>query len=154
MTILALRGRANCGKTTTLRYLLDIFKANGAEVICEESLDKKGSDCRAKLIFCGKAIFLTTRGDNGDNLEEDYLSSNGCDLFICAARENGDTPKFVWAKGDPWIMERKWKLPHSDKAEAKTMLNAIDETERDFINKAQAEHLFRAARSIITEGSK
>jgi hypothetical protein len=86
-TIIALRGRGNSGKSTTIRLLYDLLLQNGYQII-RSNFNVTGGDFIAVFSKNGKLIGVTSSGDSydlvHDRLEE--LVNDNCNICICACR--------------------------------------------------------------------
>ena len=98
MKCLVLYGKANVGKTTSLKLVIKKLLTKGA--IEAKGAYASGSnfsdDRRIILEYKGKVLGITTRGDTKVALEEDFAAfEEGLDLFICACRTKGETCDFI-----------------------------------------------------------
>ena len=102
MTVIALQGKSNTGKTTTLMFLYDKMIINGYRVL---RIKKSRKDFCCILEKDGKRIGLTTRGDSASDIIRDFdyiitenskiLPHKDIDKFICAVHTSGETVKCV-----------------------------------------------------------
>lgn len=86
-TIIALRGKGNSGKSTTIRILHDLILSNGYQQI-SSNFRGDGGDFTAIFSKKGKLIGVTSSGDTYD-LVHDHLQelvSSDCDICVCACR--------------------------------------------------------------------
>ncbi len=126
-TIIALRAKADSGKTTTIAYayriLADqhklIFRGNGRKEINGDILEIDG----VKVGFASK-------GDMDWLLEQEFtpLIEKGCMVIVCAARSAGNTNRFVEGFSDfdvVWIEK----------------VRRDSERERDIVNRRQANEI-------------
>ena len=91
-TIIALKGKANCGKTKTLTRVLAMLKNQRNAKIEEEK--KLGDFDSFAIIIIGKVkVGITTEGDPGGLLEIniDIFIKAGCQVIICACRTRQST---------------------------------------------------------------
>ena len=91
-TIIALKGKANCGKTKTLTRVLAMLKNQPNAKIEEEK--KLGDFDSFAIIIIGKVkVGITTEGDPGGLLEIniDIFIKAGCQVIICACRTRQST---------------------------------------------------------------
>lgn len=91
--IIAIRGKANVGKTTTIREFKSLLE--------EKKIQIKNLNYHLKVEvlftfdYCGKHIGVTSRGDGRKYLEEDFKTLGKCDIYICACRTKGSTIAFL-----------------------------------------------------------
>lgn len=95
MNIIALRGAAGSGKTTTIRLLYKMLEANNYE-IDETSYreEKETGDFRAVFKINGKLIGIVSSGDNRAIVESNFrylIEKKNCTICICACRTFGRT---------------------------------------------------------------
>jgi GTPase SAR1 family protein len=85
--IIALRGKGNSGKTTTIRKLYKRFIDEEFEII-KTNFKEKGGDFIAIFKINGKLVGMTSSGDTydlvSDSLQEQV--DGNCELCICACR--------------------------------------------------------------------
>ena len=86
-TILALRGKANTGKSTTIRILHDLLIQYDFELI-NSNLANTDGDFIAVFKKNEKIIGLTSSGDLYDFVHDNLveLNDDGCEICICACR--------------------------------------------------------------------
>lgn len=86
-TIIALRGRGNSGKSTTIRLLYDLLLQNGYQII-SSNLNTVGGDFVAVFSKNGKTIGVTSSGDTYDLVHDrlDELVNSNCNICLCACR--------------------------------------------------------------------
>ncbi len=91
-TILVLRGRANVGKSTTIRKLSHLLLNNGFVEIEPADYDEP-YDFSAVFSKNNKKIGITSSGDTYDLVLEKLkkLVNNPCEVCICACRSRGRT---------------------------------------------------------------
>lgn len=86
-TIIALRGRGNSGKSSTIRMLYDLLLQNRYGLI-SSNFNATGGDYLAVFSKNGKFIGVTSSGDTydlvHDNLE--VLVNSNCTICVCACR--------------------------------------------------------------------
>ena len=106
--IIALVGKANTGKTTTLKKLLlncagnegikliDIPKAHRCRSYISpekayklESILKDDADYFAAMQYGELKLGISTSGDTRWNIENKYGYLKECDVFVCASRDKG-----------------------------------------------------------------
>ena len=98
---IALQGRANSGKTRTLKILIDMIRF-------DESPDIKTVNESEKWVV-GKSggikLAITTQGDWGKQLQDwiEYVDSitNEVDVYICPCRTRGSSFDFVYKHFKP-----------------------------------------------------
>jgi len=86
-TIIALRGKKQTGKTSTIRKLYELLLKNKyAQIRCD--LNRKGGEITAVLKKNGVFIGLASKGDSyitvHDNLQE--LIENNCTICVCTCK--------------------------------------------------------------------
>ena len=114
--IIALWGRADIGKTTTLNYLIRLLdKSKEGE---ERPLNK---DRRVVISYGNKKIAVTTLGDN--------FEKNDCDILVTATRTRGKTVDTIN------------KYCKENKAEVIWIKKEISETSAHLINQKQAKDI-------------
>ena len=104
--IIVLYGRANLGKTRTLRMVID--KLN------DEPISNVKYDTQTICHYNDLTIAVATRGDNADELRSNvaYFKSHPCDIAITAARSRGGTHDVIKAYAQEigakvvWIYKR------------------------------------------------
>lgn len=80
MKIIALQGKSNCGKTTTLKLLIKLFLKNNKFILDSKYVeneiiskcDSNKSDVKCVFIYGEIKIGITTRGDTKEALERDF----------------------------------------------------------------------------------
>lgn len=147
MKLIALHNKAQCGKSTVLRFLYDMFMN---DVSYKQTYYKtEGTDdLSAKFIKNGKLIALTTVGDNKTVLKNAFngLKATECYIVICAGRsrntKNGSVA-FINSFGGEHVIWYK-------KAYVESYNNHYDySAELEVINKAQARILFNEVESLL-----
>ena len=85
--IIALKGKGNSGKTTTIKLLPDILKENGFSQVPNKH-KKFGSDFRDVFIKDGLIVGVTSSGDTYDLVTKrlSELIDDDCVICICACR--------------------------------------------------------------------
>jgi hypothetical protein len=92
--IIALYGRGNSGKTTTLTLVIEAFERfSKAKVI--RLID--GVDIQAIITIDSLKIGIETQGDPNSRLETslNFFEQEGCVIIICATRTRGKTVDIV-----------------------------------------------------------
>ena len=134
MKIIALWGKHDSGKTTTIKLFRDILLKGGAK----ERKIVEGYDFISEFTIQGKKVGVISGGDTKEILEGNFGQlSKGCDVVICPSRTKGETVHYlensVLSKGDLiWI--RKARIESTGKYCIKR--------ERDAVNLLQAEILY------------
>ncbi len=86
-TIIALRGKGNSGKSTTIRLLYDLLSQNSYQLI-SSNFHVNGGDFIAVFSKKGKLIGVTSSGDTYDLVHDrlqDLVNAN-CNICVCACR--------------------------------------------------------------------
>jgi len=85
--IIALKGRGNSGKTSTIKLLPEILKENGFNQV-PNKYRKFGSDFRDIFIKDGLLVGITSSGDTYDLVKQRLaeLINDNCIICICACR--------------------------------------------------------------------
>lgn len=89
--IIALQGRAQCGKTSTLNLLIDLLAvATGKHN--SMPLPHKG-DRREIFVIKGVTVGIATGGDTEDIVQKNcsFFTENNCDVVFSAIRTRGGT---------------------------------------------------------------
>ena len=124
--IIALWGRADIGKTTTLNYLIRLLDKSKEEE--ERPLNK---DRRVVISYGNKKIAVTTLGDNIEEIDIniDFFEKNDCDILVTATRTRGKTVDTIN------------KYCKENKAEVIWIKKEISETSAHLINQKQAKDI-------------
>lgn len=93
---------------------------------------------RIVLSYKNKIIGITTLGDTDDALEEHFENFDGCDIFVCAARNFGETCDLIRniAQGGKIIWLTKEHLAKESLSRSFPICKSID-----FTNRSQAEQM-------------
>jgi hypothetical protein len=93
--VIALRGVANQGKSSSIKQAFDLLKQKLS--IDSISHEITGADIRAVLTIGNVKIGIESQGDPGSRLIESLklFTSLGCQIIICATRTRGATVKAV-----------------------------------------------------------
>ena len=85
--IIALRGKNNSGKSSTIRLLYDLLVAHGYKVV-SSNLGHDGSDFRAVLKKRNALVGITSASDTYDLVHDDLevLIGSGCSVCVCSCR--------------------------------------------------------------------
>lgn len=89
--IIALLGKANCGKSNTLNKLIEHVQS------IKEPSTFFEKDHREVVHIQDKKIAITTPGDNIDEILENikFFKKNDCDMLVTATRTRGETVKKI-----------------------------------------------------------
>lgn len=90
--IIALQGKGNTGKTTTLLQLISVIECKGYKIYVKKPHRTE------KVVVAdinGITVGITTRGDNKECLKTDFAVLGKCDLYVCACRSSGETVDFL-----------------------------------------------------------
>ena len=92
--IIALRGKANVGKTSTLKKAYEILKNN---YTIENVFKRIDAEIKVIVIIKGVKIGIESQGDPGYRLKESLkeFAEKECVIIICATRTRGQTVKAV-----------------------------------------------------------
>lgn len=87
---------ADYGKSTTLNYLLDLFKSMPElyKIISLQEYNAEGDNvCVIQCVHSNKTIIIQTGGDNEEafKLTLDYLAYHEPDIIVCASRTKQST---------------------------------------------------------------
>jgi len=101
-TIIALRGKADIGKTSTLKEVYKLLKDNYTIEIETENTNHNTPKADIKVIFKikGIRIGIASQGDPGYGLEKslEEFARKDCTIIICATRTRGKTYNAVEAQ--------------------------------------------------------
>lgn len=93
MKVIALKGRRNTGKTTTIKLLSDILISNGYTQVQGMYQNNRRGDFLDIYNNGTKKVGLSSAGDTdlviNKNLND--LQINSCDIAVCACRTRGGT---------------------------------------------------------------
>lgn len=134
MKIIALWGKHDSGKTTTIHFLRDILLKRGAN----ETKIVDEYDFISVFDFQDKKVGVISGGDTKEILTGNFGKlPNDCDVVICPSRTKGETvhylEKLVFNQED-LIWVKKARIKNDGKYSV--------EKEEDIINLIQAEILF------------
>ena len=148
MRIIALQGKHDTGKTTTLKMLIKLIQDDKTFVrerlISKDgNLDSPRGEARCWVTRNGVRIGITTRGDSVAGLRGDFYEKryNFRDrhLVVCAIRSHGKTEDFVQSQATNGLIRHK-KYPvlgskecqsAANLAQAKELLESIKEFTSD-----------------------
>lgn len=127
-TIIALRGRGNSGKSTTIRLLYDLLLQNGYQII-SSNFNAASGDFIAVFSKNGKTVGVTSSGDTY-NLVHDRLNeliNSNCNICLCACRTYDRVPPSTNAAIIEFINYSnqfiKKTIDDNDTTQARTNLN-------------------------------
>lgn len=135
--IIALYGRGNCGKTTTLNFLKELLREAGQSI---SSTSHAWQDVAETFMYKGNTICVATRGDNTAEIQNNilYFDSKQPDIAITASRTQKGSADAIGMYGEEIGVHVDWlKMPYVehldsatqetvDKAQAKFILQQID----------------------------
>ena len=107
--IITITGEENCGKTSLVKYLFELLKQMGAEVIFYKLVGAHFEDFITILMLKGKLIAICSLGDAAYD-DEKYVSKTGyieqCyeELFNCYSNSN------LYAKIDYFINVKNYDI--------------------------------------------
>jgi len=90
--IIALKGKSNTGKTTSIKRIYEWIKNNYAIKIITPNT-WSGDDIKTIIKVDGFVIGICSAGDEGSTVKSymDEFDKNRCDLILCACRTKGQT---------------------------------------------------------------
>lgn len=134
MKIIALWGKHDSGKTTTIQFLRDILLKRGAKE--EKIVDEY--DFISVFDFQDKKVGVISGGDTKDILTGNFGKlPNDCDVVMCPSRTKGETVQYL----EELVFSQE-DLIWVKKAEIKNNGKYSVEKEENIINLIQAEILF------------
>ncbi len=151
MKIIALRGKENTGKTSSIKLFYKKLLKNEAKELLyvDEYGGVKYEDFYAIVSFKGKTIGITSYGDNGNVLAEPFKEfyNHKCDIVVtaCRVRETDKgSLKFIRTQNSEIIyvekiyIENADELPDNDEfiekindRQADILLNALEKAIND-----------------------
>ncbi len=114
MKIIAIRGTANVGKSTTIREVYSILiEQHEYNVINADFL--QNIDIRVVIEKNGVKVGIESQGDPNSRLEESLneFERIGCEIIVCATRTSGMTVRWVNAKRPLYSVNWKEKQPEN-----------------------------------------
>ena len=87
-------GKANVGKTTSLKMLAEYFNSRKG-VIMEDPENLNKQDYWCSFIISNKRVAIITFGDNADDIKRTFYYLGKCDFYICASHLYGETVKAI-----------------------------------------------------------
>ena len=143
MTIIVLQGKNGCGKTTTIKKLVEklIADGKGQFVCCQDKVKAENNkDFCVPVLYNGVLLAITTRGDTEQCIKPPYEKYNGfAKIFVCAAHEDGDTAALVncWSKQQQVVCVKKAKTDVYE--------------EREKANEQKAQELYNLVLQVVKE---
>ncbi len=121
--IIALFGKANCGKTSTLRMLYNRLSGHQGNI---------GEDIRAVCKYKGCNVLFATWGDNLDEMDRNvgFMKSQTWDIAVTATRTRGGTVHILENYTDEIGANLSWiakKYAEPEGKEEETVANQEDE---------------------------
>lgn len=138
-TIFAIRGKANIGKTSTIKYIYEFLKEKYPNSVIEKVI--LSTDIKIVITINNILIGIESQGDPNSRLAEslDDFIKNNCNIIICGARTRGMTND--WIKKYSTQFEIKWiKKVISD-----------DKTNEDKDNRNQATQIVKKIELLLNE---
>lgn len=142
-TIIALQGKANQGKTTTIRRLADLIREEFSNAQYNpEKLPTKGDIW--VIITIGKIkIGIESQGDPGSRIIThntlDGLAINECDIIICASRTSGETVRVVERVAKEYKYRLFWRGTYANRFKM----------DPDKLNEKAAEHTLDLVKAVM-----
>lgn len=116
---IAQRGKADCGKTTTIRLVFDLLRADFPKARIEEQKGS-GKDFRAIVVIGRTLIGFESLGDPSNRRQEESLDlfvARGCKGIVCACRTSGRTVKIIESlNGHGYTIQWRERVPKHDVA--------------------------------------
>lgn len=149
MKIIALEGKSNTGKSTTLGRLAKELCDKGAKFVSGKDIDEEGvlrnaEDERARYLagnevkakdfaavfeYSGKKIGVVTQGDTRKCMDywfDDFILVQDCDVIVCACRTKGETiEKLEEIGGDCIFVSKSWVDTKDGKYDDFTILDRL-----------------------------
>lgn len=133
--VIALKGRSNIGKTSTLKELIKLLTEKYNPSNEDYLID--GADVRVIYTINGKKVGIETQGDPYSRLPKslNLFKNENCQLIICACRSSGATveavkslkPKYILSfRGQSSVSLEKWR-DKSNMQIAKLILEEAEE---------------------------
>ena len=135
MKIIIVKGNGNCGKTTSLKMLIQRLRNDPRFRLYDKSrnfyknMTTPNSDLWAKFCYGGIHILITTYGDSAKDVA-DFIRRKGtdCDIVVCACHPNYKSFFGAWENCDISEKEKNEQL---------------DEAKRCIDNKEFADNLLK-----------
>ena len=101
--VIALKGRTNIGKTSTLKIFIDMLSEKFPPEKIEHHID--GHDVRVVYTMKGIKVGIETQGDPYSRLPNSLVLFNdlGCKIIVCACRSSGATVEAVKSLSPTYI---------------------------------------------------
>ena len=154
-TILAIRGRANQGKSKTICKVIEkLVKPPEAAKITNETTGESGDDKWLLADYhSGDRIVrigITSEGDPGRTLKEllERFVDEPCDIILCASRTRGETLKWVRQARDKGSYDLIWLSNMRLEPEDPSDIDQI-ERQQDRCNEASANYVFGVMMELI-----
>lgn len=102
MKVICLFGKANCGKTTTIKNVFNEIKKKGTVEYQNGEIDKPKKDFVAVVKIDNLRIGFFSGGDSLRVVEDGFkeLEPFDCDVIVRAARSSGKTKDYRWESED------------------------------------------------------
>lgn len=136
--IVAFGGRANQGKSETIRNLIPLFQQYYPNALY--SYIYKGADIKLIIEVNNKKIGIESQGDPNSRLAaslDDFARIEQCDIIICASRTRGETVHAVSRTASSFGYEVIW------------ISNYISKNNQFTLNQMSANHIFQLIQSLI-----
>lgn len=126
-TIIAVYGRAQEGKSTTIKNVVSIFEAYPFASV---TYLQKGEDILATIDLGGIKVGAESQGDPNSrmfyvNTVEELIKVHNCDIVLCATRTEGMTVKKVDSLADSYGYHTLWKSSYYTPSLNHSILNKI-----------------------------
>ena len=154
MRIIALQGKHNSGKTTTLKKLIEYIHLSADGFVFEdvnprrdvlELCRKEEGDMQYWCTCNGIKLGITTRGDAERYLEADFFTKrknfSDRDIVVCAIRSSGGTVDFVnqHDTAGPIVCEKR------------LVADAAGREQQEKVNAEQAKEIFDKLKKLVEE---
>lgn len=154
MRIIALQGKHNSGKTTTLKKLIKFIHLSADGFVfgdvnprrdVPELCGKEEGDMQYWCTCGGVKIGITTRGDARRYLQADFFTKRknfgDRDIVVCAIRSSGGTVDFVNQQDTvgPIVCEKR------------LVADAAGKEQQEKVNAEQAKELFDKLKKLVEE---
>ena len=139
--VIAVQNSANCGKTTTLRYLMDLIKIKYEEkitIIREIEIYNNNNDFIFDFSVNNLKFSILSEGDVGGKVSENLDKLENSDIIICTTRTKGSTVEAVKNFRNKYKAKLIWSRTYTVDKEIKKNNESIKEA-----NMLKAEHLLK-----------
>lgn len=111
--LIALKGRANSGKSSTIKTAYGLLKERNPETLNEVFID--GVDIKVIMTIDGIKVGIESQGDPDSRLGESLkdFSIADCKVIVCATRTRGMTVNWVNQQSD-YTPEWLWQYSAED----------------------------------------